>query len=137
MSLPITHKETLRQTTFSLPASPSLQGKQHQLCLAERSEFLGCKKLQKYRQLLLQTHAHKRGFQLGEHSDLVSLLNKLAHMITSVMSWDPQKTCCNYQSSEEVLVQESAHKCPRSRFTNTDKMWPVKKSDIKSKSEFS
>lgn len=46
-------------------------------------------------------------------------------MINSVISWDPQKTCCNYQSSEEVLVQESSHKCPRARFTNTDKTWPV------------
>jgi len=47
-------------------------------------------------------------------------------MITSAMSWDPQKTRCNCQNLEQVLVQASSLKCPGARFTNTDKMWPVK-----------
>lgn len=47
-------------------------------------------------------------------------------MITSVMSWDLQKTHCKYQSSEEALVQKSSFKCPGARFTKTDKTRPVK-----------
>lgn len=47
-------------------------------------------------------------------------------MISSVMSWDLQKTRCNYQSSEEALVQKSSFKCPGARFTKTDKTRPVK-----------
>lgn len=82
--------------------------------------------MQKYEQLLLQTHDHKRCFQFGENSDLVPPINKLAPVVTSVMSWDPQKPRCNYESSEELLAQETPHKRPESGFTNTDKMWPVK-----------
>lgn len=77
------------------------------------------KNLQKYGQLLLQTHTLKSCFQHGEHSD--PLLNKLAHMITSVMNWDKQKTLCNYQSSEDLLVPEHSQKNCGVRFANKDK----------------
>lgn len=67
-----------------------------------------------------------RAFQRGEHSDPVPLLNKLAHMITSVMSWDQQKTLCNDRSSEDALIRERSHKYHGARFTGTDKTWPAK-----------